>query len=86
MLLQAQKAKDKEEDDHLAEKLDQDFTSLAQNEALLSLTQPSKMNALKALANKSNVGQSSKGPSSSAATESFKKVRDVVTDSCSFLV
>ncbi|KAK1268297.1 hypothetical protein QJS04_geneDACA005298 [Acorus gramineus] len=45
----AQKAKDKEEDESLMEKLDNDFTSLAQSEALLHLTQPNKMNALKSL-------------------------------------
>ncbi|KAK1293044.1 hypothetical protein QJS10_CPB17g02100 [Acorus calamus] len=50
----AQKAKDKEEDESLMEKLDNDFTSLAQSEALLHLTQPNKMNALKSLL-KSNI-------------------------------
>lgn len=70
----AQKAKDKEEDDHIMEKLDEDFASLAQKEALLSLTQPSKMNALKALTNRSNTNQSSKErPSCSADKEYFKK-------------
>ena len=59
-LLQAQKAKDREEDEHLMEKLDKDFTSLAQTDALLSLMQPCKMNALKALLNKSDGIQSSK--------------------------
>ncbi|CAK9142448.1 unnamed protein product [Ilex paraguariensis] len=49
----AQKAKDKEENEQLIEQLDKDFTSLVQSEALLSLTQPNKMNALKALVNKS---------------------------------
>jgi len=78
-LLQAQKAKDKEENDHLMDKLDQDFTSMVQNEALVSLTQPSKMNALKALANKSITRQSSKeGPYSSADKESLTKVRKFV--------
>jgi hypothetical protein len=35
------------------EELDRNFTSLVQSEALLSLTEPGKMNALKALVNKS---------------------------------
>jgi hypothetical protein len=37
----------------LMEELDRNFTSLVQSEALLSLTEPGKMNALKALVNKS---------------------------------
>ncbi|KHN00285.1 Nucleolar protein 14 [Glycine soja] len=49
----AQKAKDKEENENLVEELDKDFTSLVHSEALLSLTEPNKMNALKALVNKS---------------------------------
>ena len=50
---QAQKAKDKEENEQLIDELDKNFTSLVQSKALLSLTQPNKMNALKALVNKS---------------------------------
>lgn len=72
----AQKAKDKEENEHLMEKLDEDFTSLAQTDALRSLTQPSKMNSLKALLNKNDGIQSTRqeGSSGSADTESsFKK-------------
>ncbi|XP_075522214.1 uncharacterized protein LOC142555294 isoform X1 [Primulina tabacum] len=49
----AQKAKDKEENEEFIEQLDKDFMSLAQSQALLSLTQPNKMGALRALANKS---------------------------------
>ncbi|KAL6955183.1 hypothetical protein U1Q18_047610, partial [Sarracenia purpurea var. burkii] len=49
----AQKAKDKEENEELIGEWDRNFTSLVQCEALLSLTQPNKMNALKALVNKS---------------------------------
>ncbi|XP_027363812.1 nucleolar protein 14 isoform X2 [Abrus precatorius] len=49
----AQKAKDKEENEHLVEELDRNFTSLVHSESLLSLTEPNKMNALKALVNKS---------------------------------
>ncbi|KAI4357990.1 hypothetical protein L6164_001901 [Bauhinia variegata] len=48
----AQKAKEKEENEHLVEELDKNFTSLVQSKALLSLTEPSKMNALKALVNR----------------------------------
>ncbi|CAN4122028.1 unnamed protein product [Withania somnifera] len=48
----AQKAKDREEIDELTEQLDKDFTSLVNSKALLSLTQPDKINALKALVNK----------------------------------
>lgn len=70
---QAQKAKDKEEDQHLLEQLDKDFTSLAQSEALLSLTQPSKMSALKALLNKSNT-EESEGFPGPANRESSKQV------------
>lgn len=52
-MYQAQKAKDKEENEKLMEELDKSFTSLVQSQALLSLTEPSKMNALKALVNSS---------------------------------
>ncbi|KAL5826220.1 hypothetical protein ACOSQ4_018017 [Xanthoceras sorbifolium] len=48
----AQKAKDKEENEQLMEDLDKTFSSLVQSQALLSLTEPGKMNALKALVNK----------------------------------
>lgn len=50
---QAEKAKEKEENEHLVDELDKNFTSLVESRALLSLTQPDKMNALKALVNKS---------------------------------
>ncbi|KAL3501525.1 hypothetical protein ACH5RR_035974 [Cinchona calisaya] len=50
----AEKAKDKEENEHFVEHLDQEFASLVQSEALLLLTQPNKMNALKALVNKTS--------------------------------
>lgn len=52
-IFQAQKAKDKEENEHLLEDLDKNFTSLVQSEALLSLTEPNKMSSLKALVNRS---------------------------------
>ncbi|KAJ6718589.1 NOP14 [Salix purpurea] len=48
----AQKAKDKEENVELMEELDKSFTTLVQSQALSSLTEPGKMNALKALVNK----------------------------------
>ncbi|XP_039140314.1 nucleolar protein 14 [Dioscorea cayenensis subsp. rotundata] len=68
-----QKAKDKEEDRHLMEKLDEDFRSLAQSEALRSLTQPTKMNALKALLNKNPTGKTSKEEKTTVDKELFKK-------------
>ncbi|KAL1811818.1 hypothetical protein ACET3Z_021883 [Daucus carota] len=49
----AQKAKDKEENVEFLEQLDNNFTSLVNSEALLALTDPTKINALKALVNKS---------------------------------
>ncbi|KAF1866613.1 hypothetical protein Lal_00017997 [Lupinus albus] len=48
----AQKAKDKEENQDLVKKLDENFTEIVESKALLSLTEPNKMNALKALVNK----------------------------------
>jgi len=41
--MQAQRAKEREEDEHLVEKLDNDFASLAQTQALLSLTESAKV-------------------------------------------
>ena len=41
--MQAQRAKDREEDEHLVEKLDNDFASVAQTQALLSLTESAKV-------------------------------------------
>ncbi|GMH26188.1 hypothetical protein Nepgr_028031 [Nepenthes gracilis] len=48
-----QKASEKEENELLVEQLDKDFTSSLQSQALLSLTRPDKINAVKALANQS---------------------------------
>jgi nucleolar protein 14 len=45
--MQAQKAKEREEDEHLVDKLDSDFASLAQTQALLSLTESTKVKANK---------------------------------------
>uniref|UniRef100_A0A2P2LIB7 Uncharacterized protein MANES_S052900 n=1 Tax=Rhizophora mucronata TaxID=61149 RepID=A0A2P2LIB7_RHIMU len=47
----AQKARDKEENEQLMEELDKSFTSLVQSRVLQSLTEPGKLNALKALVN-----------------------------------
>lgn len=57
---QAQKAKDKEENEQFLEQLDNNFTSLVHSEALISLTDPTKMNALKALVNKSTSNDNTK--------------------------
>lgn len=57
---QAEKAKDKEENEKLVDELDKNFTSLVESKALLSLTQPDKMNALKALVNKSTSSENVK--------------------------
>lgn len=46
-----QKAREKEENEKLVEQLDKDFESLVHSDALSSLTQPNKLNALKALVN-----------------------------------
>ncbi|CAO2830177.1 unnamed protein product, partial [Amaranthus hypochondriacus] len=46
-----QKAREKEENEKLVDQLDEEFESLVKSEAFSSLTQPSKMNALKALVN-----------------------------------
>lgn len=54
-IFQAQKAKDKEEDEDLVEELDKNFTSLVHSEALLSLTEPNKIKALKALVNNNSI-------------------------------
>lgn len=65
-IFQAQKAKDKEENEDLVEELDKNFTSLAHSEALLSLTESNKMNALKALVNTSTSNDKSDKDSLSA--------------------
>lgn len=49
LLLQAQKAKEKEEDQELKEKLDADFAAIAQSRGLLALVRPKKVDALKSL-------------------------------------
>ncbi|KEH42220.1 putative nucleolar protein [Medicago truncatula] len=62
----AEKAKEKEKDEDLLEGLDKDFTSLAHSEALLALTEPNKMKALKALVNSSISNEKSDKDSLSA--------------------
>ncbi|GAU43761.1 hypothetical protein TSUD_36550 [Trifolium subterraneum] len=51
----AQKAKEKGEDEELLEDLDNKFTSLVHSKSLLSLTEPNKMKALKALVNNNSI-------------------------------
>lgn len=55
--MQAQRAKEKEDDEHLVDKLDSDFASLAQTQALLSLTESAKVKVNK---NDSNAGLTGK--------------------------
>ncbi|OVA00616.1 Nucleolar protein 14 [Macleaya cordata] len=57
-IFKALKAKDKEENEHLVEELDQNFTSLVQSKSLISLTQLGKMDALKSLWNKGDSKES----------------------------
>ncbi|CAM0946596.1 unnamed protein product [Alopecurus aequalis] len=56
----AQKAKEKEEDEHLVDKLDSDFALLAHTPALLSLTESARVNAHKN--NSSTIHKGSSGP------------------------
>ncbi|KAL2559181.1 Nop14-like protein [Forsythia ovata] len=67
----AQKAKDKEENEQFIEQLDKDFASIVQSEALLSLTQPNKMKALKALVNKNISVDHAEKEGISASQEKF---------------
>eukprot|EP01018_Ginkgo_biloba_P000384 Gb_34026 [translate_table: standard] len=62
----AQKVKEKEEDENLMEKLDRDFTSLAQSEGLLSLVRPKKETWKALLSKKGSKGITSKGDSNFA--------------------
>ncbi|KAK9277046.1 hypothetical protein L1049_006585 [Liquidambar formosana] len=81
----AQKAKDKEENEELMEQLDKNFTALVQSEALLSLTQPSKMNALKALVNR-NVPNGYVKKDELSATQSVEPINQEQPDSYDKLV
>ncbi|KAG8062708.1 hypothetical protein GUJ93_ZPchr0003g17403 [Zizania palustris] len=64
----AQKAKEKEEDEHLVDKLDSDFAMLAQTKALLSLTRSAKADA-----NKNSSSTVQKGSFGLTAKEIFNK-------------
>lgn len=61
--VQAQKAREKEEDQDLKEKLDKEFESLARSQALLSLVRPKKVNALKAMVLKHSGADTENGKS-----------------------
>ncbi|MCI12353.1 nucleolar protein 14-like, partial [Trifolium medium] len=64
----AQKAKEKGEDEELVQDLDSKFTSLVHSKALLSLTEPNKMKALKALVNNSSISIEKSDKDSLSAT------------------
>ncbi|KAM3276492.1 hypothetical protein ACQJBY_044725 [Aegilops geniculata] len=64
----AQKAKEKEEDEHLVDKLDSDFALLAQTPALLSLTESARVNT-----HKNNSSTIHKGSSGLTGKEIFNK-------------
>lgn len=68
-LVQAQKAKEREEDEHLVDKLDSDFAMLAQTQAMLSLTRSARMDA-----NKYNSSTIQKDSFGLTAKEIFNKV------------
>ncbi|XP_014514329.1 nucleolar protein 14 [Vigna radiata var. radiata] len=72
----AQKARDKEENEHLVEELDKDFTSLVHSEALLSLTEPNKMKALKALVNTNEQSNKDHIPASRTIENSVQEKPD----------
>lgn len=76
VICKAQKAKDKEENEQLMEELDKNFTALVESEALLSLTDPAKINALKALVNPDFTGEKS-GKSESLAKKKGETVLQV---------
>ncbi|OEL29726.1 Nucleolar protein 14 [Dichanthelium oligosanthes] len=74
----AQKAKEREEDEHLVDKLDSDFASLAQTQALLSLTEPAKVNVNK---NDSSAGLTGKEIFTKAKSDTYEKlVKEMVMD------
>lgn len=74
-IFQAEKAKEKEADEGLVEELDKNFTSLVHSEALLSLTEPNKMKALKALVNTSISNERSDKDSLSATRKMNNSVQ-----------
>ncbi|KAF8722066.1 hypothetical protein HU200_022698 [Digitaria exilis] len=74
----AQKAKEREEDEHLVDKLDSDFASLAQTQALLSLTESSKV---KVNRNNSSAGLTGKEIFTKAKSDTYEKlVKEMVMD------
>ncbi|TVU01983.1 hypothetical protein EJB05_52518 [Eragrostis curvula] len=74
----AQKAKEREEDEHLVDKLDSDFASLAQTQALLSLTEAAKGKVNK---NDSSIGLTGKEIFSKAKADTYEKlVKEMVMD------
>ncbi|XP_062211762.1 uncharacterized protein LOC133912845 [Phragmites australis] len=74
----AQKAKEREEDEHLVDKLDSDFASLAQTQALLSLTESAKVKVNK---NDSSTGLTGKEILNKAKADTYDKlVKEMVMD------
>ncbi|TVU43570.1 hypothetical protein EJB05_10050 [Eragrostis curvula] len=74
----AQKAKEREEDEHLVDKLDSDFASLAQTQALLSLTESAKGKVNK---NDSSTGMTGKEIFNKAKPDTYEKlVKEMVMD------
>ncbi|WVZ59778.1 hypothetical protein U9M48_009877 [Paspalum notatum var. saurae] len=74
----AQKAKEREEDEHLVDKLDSDFASLAQTQALMSLTESAKV---KVNQNYSSAGLTGKEIFNKAKTDTYEKlVKEMVMD------
>ncbi|CAN6324011.1 unnamed protein product [Urochloa humidicola] len=74
----AQKAKEREEDEHLVDKLDSDFASLAQTQALLSLTESAK---IKVNRSDSSAGLTGKEIFTKAKSDTYEKlVKEMVMD------
>ncbi|CAN6323349.1 unnamed protein product [Urochloa humidicola] len=74
----AQKAKEREEDEHLVDKLDSDFASLAQTQALLSLTESAKIKVNKS---DSSAGLTGKEILTKAKSDTYEKlVKEMVMD------
>ncbi|CAN6304386.1 unnamed protein product [Urochloa humidicola] len=74
----AQKAKEREEDEHLVDKLDSDFASLAQTQALMSLTESAKIKANKS---DSSAGLTGKEIFTKAKSDTYEKlVKEMVMD------
>lgn len=74
----AQKAKEREEDEHLVDKLDCDFASLAQTQALLSLTEAAKVKVNK---NDLSTGLTGKEIFNKAKPDTYEQlVKEMVMD------